>query len=147
MKRTRRLAAFFAAIVLGIGAWFVLLICYPTKGELTLSRELGSGSLISRIPDAAPRLFGRIVFGPPRLTARFSQPATGTSGQLPMGIVTEKAKERGELILEIHLDASDKSWDLEVTEKRTVHLRFGKKLWPIGTKTRVFRTDRLTARF
>ena len=142
MKRTRRIAALFSAIVLGLATWFVLLLCYPSRGELRLSRKLGSGTLVARIPEVPSRFFGIITLGPPAVSGRYFQSSSGRSGLLQSGIISAVEQRKGELAFQILLEPSDKTWSLELTEKRPVYLRAGKWSWRIGTKTRVFHTRR-----
>ena len=128
--------------MLGVSAWLTVLVCYPASGELRLSRQLGSGALIARVPEPQPWLFGRIVFGPPQLSARYFLSETGSSAAVPFGTLWADRSKNGEQVWFVRLDPRDKSWDLEVTEKRTVSLRFGGKRWRVGTKAKVWRTDR-----
>ncbi len=143
MKRLRRIAAAFAALLLGLGAWFTVLICYPTEGELHLARQLSTGWLVARVPEMRPVLFGRIVFRDPQLSGRFVQPDKGQAGPLPMGIISAMKTEKNEQLWVVRLDPLDKSWEIEITEKRPVYLWLGGKSWRIGTKTRLWRTHRV----
>lgn len=142
MKRLRRIAAVGAALLLGIAAWFTVLICYPTRGELRLSRELSSGMLIARVPEPQPLFFNAVVFGQPQLSGRYLRPRAGGSGVLPRAAISVERSRQGEQIWSLTLDPLDKSWDIEVREKRPLYLQLGKKSWRIGTKTRVWQTDR-----
>lgn len=145
MKRLRRVAAFLIALVLGLAAWFTVLICYPSRGELSLSRQLSTGMLIARVPEPRSYLFGRVNFGSPQLSGRYFQTALDRSGPIPPGVVLAELPKNGERIWRVRLDPLDKSWEIEVVEKRSVFVRFGRKSWRIGTKTRVWRTDRALA--
>jgi hypothetical protein len=142
MKRLRRIAAVVLALLLGLAAWFTVLLRYPSTGELRLARQLSTGSLIARVPEPRPLFFGRIVFGPPLLGGRFLQTDTGNSGPIQPGTVWADRPKAGEQIWYIRLDPKDKAWEIELVEKRPVFLRVGAKSWRIGTTTRVWRTNR-----
>src|SRR5688572_14082151 len=145
MKRLRRVAAVLLALLLGLGAWLTVLLCYPSRGELRLARQLSSGSLVARVPEPQPMFFGRIIFGSPLLGGRVLQADTGNSSTIQPGIVWADRPKNGEQIWYIRLDPRDKSWEVELVEKRPVFLRVGGKSWRIGTKTRVWRTNRTGA--
>ena len=142
MKRLRRFAAVLFALLLGLAAWVTVLICYPTRGELRLSRQLASGSLIARVPEPQPLFFRRIVFGQSLLAGRILQTDTGGSGAIQPGVIFADQPRNGQQIWYLRLDPRDKTWEIELVEKRPVFLRVGAKSWRIGTKTRIWRTNR-----
>ena len=144
MKRLRRLAAVLVALLLGLGAWLTVLMCYPTRDELRLARQLSTGSLIAHVPEPRAMFFGRIAFGHPLLGGRILQTDTGSSVPIQPGVVWMERPRDGERIWHIRLDPRDKAWEIELVEKRRVFLQVGEKSWRIGTKTRVWRTNRTT---
>jgi hypothetical protein len=145
MKRLRRLAALFAALFLGVLAWLVVMLGWRAEGELRLARELSTGRLIARVPEPKHPFSMIITFGPPNLTARLLRPIKNLSAQLPRGTVREVASRDGEQIWQVNLDPADKTWELEVTERRPVWLPAGRGgVWRVGTKTRVWRTNRVS---
>ena len=123
-------------------AWLAVVVSWETKGELRLTRELSTGRLIARIPE--PNNLRFIVYGRAELTSSYAQPAPGKTGSLPKGTVFESHPSNGkETIWYVGLDPLDKSWELEVKESRPVFVKVGANRWRIGTKTRVWRTNRV----
>lgn len=145
MRRLRRIAAVFAALALGLLAWFILMLCWPTEGELRLGRELSSGRLIARVAPPRNPFYGVVFYGAPHLGARYFKPGENLSGALPAGTVSEVGTRGREKLWWIQLDPLDKSWEIEVREIRPLFLALAGKQWRIGMKTRVWKTRRVPA--
>jgi hypothetical protein len=145
MKRLRRLAVILAVLSLGVMAWLAVVVSWETKGELRLTRELSTGRLIARIPEPTNVRF--IVYGRAELTSSYTQPGQGRAGLLPKGTVFERHPSNSkEKVWYVGLDPLDKTWELEVKESRPMFLKAGGKSWRIGTKTRIWRTNRVPER-
>ena len=145
MKKLRRMAAIFAALLLGLVAWFAVILCSRTEGELRLGRELSSGRIVARVPAPKQPFFKLFAYDPPILTGRYLQPSLQNSGPLPPSAIFVRPSQGATELWYLNLDPADKTWELEVTENRTVRLQFGAKAWRVGTKTRIWRTQRNTA--
>jgi hypothetical protein len=147
MKKLRRVAVLFCILLLGLVSWFAVILCWRTEGELRLSRELSSGRLVARVPVPKKPFLNFFAYERPVLSVRYSQPARQISGALSQkSIVIAPAKSGAQAQVEswlINLDPLDKSWELEITERRPVQIRFAGKAWRIGTKTRIWRTHRV----
>ena len=144
MKKLRRIAVLFCILLLGLVSWFAVILCWRTEGELRLSRELPSGRLVARVPIPKQPLINFFAYERPVLSARYSKPALRISGALPQKAVVIAPSSPGpetESWL-INLNPLDKSWELEITERRPVQIRFAGKAWRVGTKTRIWRTRR-----
>ena len=144
MKKLRRIAVLFCILLLGLVSWFAVILCWRTEGELRLSRELPSGRLVARVPVPKKPFVTFFAYERPVLSVRYSKPALRMSGALPQKAVVIAPSNSGpetESWL-INLDPLDKSWELEITERRPVQIRFGGKSWRVGTKTRIWRTQR-----
>ena len=116
MKRLRRIAAVLVALLLGLGAWLTVLMCYPTRDELRLARQLSTGSLIAHVPEPRAMFFGRIAFGHPLLGGRILQTDTGSSVPIQPGVVWMERPRDGERIWHILLHPLDKAWEIELVE-------------------------------
>jgi hypothetical protein len=145
MKRLRRMAALLLALSLGVAAWCVIALSFPSRGELRLSRELSTGALMARVPRPRPLFFGLIFFGPAKLSARYEQGENASSGNLPQRVLLEAPGNAADQIWYVRLDPLDKTWELEVRESRAAFFRLGKSNWRIGTRTRIWRTQRRNA--
>lgn len=144
MKRLRRVAALIVALILGTMAWFMVMLSAETEGELRLARNLSTGRLLARVPPPAGFL-KFIVFGPPNFEGKYIQPKTGITGTLPHGIIhSAEPADANEEVWYVMLDPRDKSWEIEVTESRAVYLQWGGKRWRMGTKTRIWKTERMS---
>ena len=146
MKKLRRIAVLFCILLLGLVSWFAVILCWRTEGELRLARELSSGRLVARVPVPKKPLLNFFAYERPVLALKYSQPALQISGALPQkAVVIASPKSGADPQIEswfINLDPLDKSWELEITERRPVQIRVGGKTWRVGTKTRVWRTNR-----
>src|SRR5688500_16518327 len=131
MKKLRRTAAFFAAFLLGLIAWFAVVLCSRDEGELRLARELPSGRLVARVPAPKPPFLRFFTFGRPTLSGRYHQPNFQRSGVLPRGVVFATPQRESTEIWHVRLDPLDKTWELEVTESRTVHFHIAGKAWRV----------------
>lgn len=143
MKKLRRIAVLFCILLLGLVSWFAVILCWRTQGELRLARELPSGRLVARVPVPTKPLVNFFAYERPVLSVRYSKPALRISGALPhqtIVIDSDSGTETESWL--INLDPLDKSWELEITERRPVQIRFGGKGWRVGTKTRIWRTQR-----
>ena len=144
MKKLRRIAVLFCILLLGLVSWFAVILCWRTEGELRLSRELPSGRLVARVPIPKKPFINFFAYERPVLSVRYSKPALRMSGALPQKAVAIAPSNSGtetESWL-INLNPLDKSWELEITERRPVQIRFAGKAWRVGTKTRIWRTRR-----
>ena len=146
MKKLRRIAVLFCILLLGLVSWFAVILCWRTEGELRLSRELPSGRLIARVATPKKPFLNFFAYERPILAVRYSKPALQISGALPQQTITiappNSGSEKGTESWFINLDPLDKSWELEITERRSVEIRFAGKAWRVGTKTRIWRTSR-----
>lgn len=142
MKKVRRTAAFLFALAVGLIAWIAVMLCSRTEGELRLARELSTGRLIARVPAPNAPLLGIFKFDPPHLAVRFLKAPSKMAEAVPHDVIS-LAESKGDADgWYVNLDPLDKSWELEVTESRTVRLQLGGKAWRVGTQTRVWRTQR-----
>ena len=145
MKKLRRAAAILLALLLGTTAWLTVMLSARTEGELRLARELSTGRLLARV--APPKSFVSFIdFGPPHLAGRYLQRGEGSFLPLRPGVIFVHASPRGrDQVWYVNLDPLDKRWEIEIVESRPVYLRIGRRSWRLGTKARVWRTDRGSA--
>jgi hypothetical protein len=140
LKKLRRFAIIVTLGLLGVCAWVVVLSSNSSR-ELRISRELGSGGVVCRLPSAQARGDGWLRYGTAKYSVWLNGNLLGKQRLMKERLITVSPNREVDL-WHLRLNAVDKSWELRVEEERPIVLCFGPFQVRLGTRRTTWKTQR-----